>query len=152
MADPNAELAAIESMVADWEHTGQERLARVKEVTDRISTLTATETSPEVSVTVDAKGLPTDITLTEESRGKSASEVSAAIMATMRKAQARVPAMMSAVAEDLGLGADSVVGHMLDQAERTFPGEPEPERAGPRRTDEDEDFSERDFLGPGSAQ
>jgi hypothetical protein len=146
MADPNAELAAVESMIADWEHTGQERLARVKEVTDRISALAATETSPEVSVTVDAKGLPTDITLTDESRKRSASEVSAAIMATLRKAQARIPALMNAAAEDLGLGGDSVVGHMLDQAERTFPSEAEPERARPRRSDEDEDFSDRDPL------
>src|SRR3954453_20386532 len=103
VGDPNAELAAIESMVADWEHRGQERLARVKEVTDRISTLTATETSPEGSVTVDAKGLPTEIMLTEGSQAKTPSEVSAAIMATLRKAQARIPALMNAAAEDLGL-------------------------------------------------
>ncbi|GAB3894491.1 YbaB/EbfC family nucleoid-associated protein [Kibdelosporangium lantanae] len=146
MADPNAELAAIESMVADWEHTGQERLARVKEVTDRIATLTATETSPEVSVTVDAKGLPTDITLTEESRKRPAGEVSAAIMATLRKAQARIPAMMSAAADDLGLGGDSVVAHMLDQAEQSFPSPVEPDRGRPRRSEEDEDFSDRDPL------
>lgn len=146
MADPNAELAAVEAMVADWEHSGQERLARVKEVTDRISTLTATESSPEVSVTVDAKGLPTDVTLTEESRTKSAGEVSAAIMATLRKAQARIPALMNAVAEDLGLGGDSVVGHMLDQADRTFPSAAEPDEVRARRSDEDEDFSDRDPL------
>jgi len=147
VGDPNAELAAIESMVADWEHRGQERLARVKEVTDRISTLTATETSPEVSVTVDAKGLPTDITLTEGSRAKTPSEVSAAIMATLRKAQARIPALMNAAAEDLGLADDSVVTHMLGQAERTFPTVTEPDPARPRPPEEDEDFSDRDPLG-----
>src|SRR3954451_21686108 len=96
--DPGAELDAIEAMVADWEHQGAERLARVKEVTDRVAGLTATETDGTVTGTVGSNGLPTDITLDESAKDRPMPEVSAAIMATLRKAQSRIPALMAQVA------------------------------------------------------
>ena len=149
--DPEAELSAVESMVADWEHRGTERLARVKEITDRVAGLRATETSPDgsVTVTVGSNGLPTDITVAEPARERPMSELSAAIMSTLRQAQARIPKMMAEEAAKAGLAGDGVVGHMLTRAGETFPSpEPAPGRAKSARASDDEYFGDMDVLRP----
>ncbi|TCO50671.1 YbaB/EbfC family nucleoid-associated protein [Actinocrispum wychmicini] len=137
--DPGAELSAIESMVADWEHRGAERLARVKEVTDRVAELSATESSADgsVTVTVGANGLPTDIKLAESAKDRPMSELSADIMATLRKAQSRIPRLMADVAGQAGLAGDSVVAHLLTKAEESFPS-PEPDK--PKTPGADDDY------------
>jgi DNA-binding protein YbaB len=152
VGDPDAELSAIESMVADWEHQGVERLARVKEVTDEVAQLSATETSADglVTVTVGSNGLPTDIKLAESARERPMSEVSASIMATLRKAQSRIPALMAEVATKAGLAGDSVVEHLLTTAEESFPAaEPETPPAGPPRAADDEYFDDMHLFRDG---
>jgi hypothetical protein len=146
VGDPEAELAAVEEMVTDWEHKGQERLARVQEVTERMAGLSVTETSADgvVSVTVGSNGLPTDIVLTDEAKQQPMAAVSATIMATLRQAQSRIPGLMAQAATDLGLAGDTVVAHLLQTAEQSFPSPAEePVRRPP---EEDEDFSDNDPL------
>ncbi|PPK63667.1 YbaB/EbfC family nucleoid-associated protein [Actinokineospora auranticolor] len=147
--DPASELSAVEAMVVDWEHAGQERLARVRQVTERVAGLSVTEESGPVRVTVDSRGLPSDITLDESAKGRSMVEVSRLIMATLRQAQARLPELMERVAAEEGLAGDGVVSHLLDTARASFPepdtAEPEP---GSRRLEED-DFEGRTVFRHG---
>ncbi|WP_018681705.1 YbaB/EbfC family nucleoid-associated protein [Actinokineospora enzanensis] len=149
VGDPDAELAAVQAMVTDWEHSGRQQLAEVQELTGRIAGLSATETSADgvVTVTVGSNGLPTDITLADAAGQQSMSVVSATIMATLRRAQSRIPELMARTAEDLGLAGDGVVAHMLRTAAESFPDEPdEPGVDGPRRPPGPDDYSDSDPL------
>jgi DNA-binding protein YbaB len=149
VGDPGAELSAVESMVADWERGGQERLARVAEVTERVGRLSATSRSADgaVTVSVDSRGLVTDIRLAEAAASVPVVELSALIMRTLQAAQAQLPGLMAEVAQECGMAGDGVVSHLLEQAESSFPAPPEPEPepgGGPvrRRGDDDEYFDE----------
>ncbi len=147
VGDPEAELSAIESMVTDWEQRGQERLARVKEVTDQVAGLSATATEGAVTVTVGANGLPTDIRIDESAKDRPMAELSTSIMATLRKAQAQIPKLMEEVAKQAGMAGDSVVSHLLSTAEQSFPDpEPEPGQAAPPRASDDEYFDAMQML------
>ncbi|WP_285500280.1 YbaB/EbfC family nucleoid-associated protein [Actinokineospora sp. NBRC 105648] len=143
VGDAGAELSAVESMVADWEHGGQERLARVKEVTDRVTQLTATARSADgaVSVSVDSRGLPTDIRIEENAKPGSMAELSAQVMHTLRAAQGQLPQLMAQVAQEYGMAGDGVVSHLLEQAESSFPQPPAPGADTARQEDDFDDLS-----------
>ncbi|WP_026423114.1 YbaB/EbfC family nucleoid-associated protein [Actinokineospora inagensis] len=144
VGDPNAELSAVESMVADWGNRGQQRLAQVKEFTDRVAGLTATARSSDgkVTVSVDSRGLPTHISVEGDP------ELTGSIMAALQSAQSRLPQLMTEVAQQAGMAGDSVVGHLLEQAESSFPQPPasDPAPTSPEPHADDDYFDNSGFY------
>lgn len=113
-----------------------DRLGRLRGQAEQVS---VTETSPDggITVTVNSGGVPIDLRITDQAVDQPGARVAAEVMATMRKAQARIAARMSEVMADDDPGLrDRVLAVYHDR----FP-DPEPAKpvASPSEDDDDED-------------
>ena len=102
-----------------------ERFARMRTQAEQVS---VTETSPDghVTVTVNSGGVPTDLRITDEALSRTGAQVAAAVMATMRRAQARLGSRMSEVMQaTMGEDKESME-RVLNVYRDRFP-EPEPD-------------------------
>lgn len=119
-ADPDA----AERRIAEWAKGFQEKAQRYQRVKERTEQLRLTATSPDgrVKVTVGADGAVTGLELTDKVRSMAPEEISAQIMATMRRAQAdiagEVAETMTATLGEEDAQTRSVV---LDQLRERFP-------------------------------
>lgn len=102
-----------------------ERFARMRTRAEQVS---VTETSPDghVTVTVNSGGVPTDLRITDEALGQTGAQVAAAVMATMRRAQARLGSRMSEVMQATTSADKEAVDRVLTVYRDRFP-EPQPD-------------------------
>jgi hypothetical protein len=103
---------------------------------DRVQGQSVTERSKDgsVLVTVNSKGLLTNLAIAEGAGGKRMAEVSGEIMKLVQLAQSRIPALLEqAMAETIGT-QDQTANTMLAEAASTFPAPPpesDPTTPGP---------------------
>jgi DNA-binding protein YbaB len=117
---------ASEKMVDNWTRQLQERAAKYQSMAERFEGVTVTERSADgtVEVTVNAKGMLTDLKIAEAASGQRMAEVSAQVLRTLRKAQAKIPELLQDVmAETIGL-QDETANRMFAEARKTFPEPP----------------------------
>ena len=106
----------------------QERSRRFTELHTQMSALSVTETSADgaVRVSVDGNGLPTELTLTERSRGVEPERLSTELMACLRRAQAQLRARVEAATRE-AVGDDEAGAAIVAQYAERFPdAEPPP--------------------------
>ncbi|WP_309115898.1 YbaB/EbfC family nucleoid-associated protein [Saccharothrix sp.] len=175
MINPDPLKAADE--LEKWAAGLEQRAVRYNQLQQQLDATSATATSPDgsVRVTVDSNGVPTDVALSERTRGADPAHVSAQIMAGMRKAQAdlrhRVRALIQETVpaddeparnlaaqyeqrfpdlrDDGGTGyepaQDLAIGR-LDEDDRGTAAPPPPPQRPARRDDTDGDWDDRTFL------
>jgi hypothetical protein len=117
---------ASEQMVDNWTKQIQESAARYQAMAERVQAQSITERSKDgsVLVTVDSKGLLTNLAIAEGAGGKRMAEVSAEVMKLVQLAQSRIPALLEqAMAETIGT-QDQAANVMLAEASSTFPPPP----------------------------
>ena len=105
---------AAERMIDDWQADLDARAARAKELSARLSRLSARARSDDrlVTVTVGASGDLVGLELDERTRQRPAAETARTILRTLRVAQARLTAAVAdATAETVG--ADSATGRAV---------------------------------------
>jgi hypothetical protein len=105
---------AAERMVDDWQAGIEERAARAKELSARLSRLSARARSDDrlVTVTVGSSGDLVGLELDERTRQRPAAETARTILKTLRAAQAGLTAAVAdATAETVG--ADSATGRAV---------------------------------------
>jgi hypothetical protein len=105
---------AAERMIDDWQADIEERAARAKELSARLSRLSARARSDDrlVTVTVGSSGDLVGLELDERTRQRPAAETARTILKTLRAAQARLTAAVAdATAETVG--ADSATGRAV---------------------------------------
>ncbi|TYB40422.1 YbaB/EbfC family nucleoid-associated protein [Micromonospora sp. AP08] len=124
---------AAEDWVSSWAASVSERAAQTQEMSRRVADLTASAAGADgaVRVTVAASGVVTELRLDERVRNWPAARISAEIMATMRRAQARLAGAVADVAAQT-VGVDSETGRAVvaSYASR-FPEPPEESDDGP---------------------
>ena len=93
------DLAAAGTWVDDWESMLHQRATTARELSTRLTALTATarDRSGLINVTVSSSGSIMDLTLDERCRQQSAAETARQILATVRTAQAQVLEQIRAV-------------------------------------------------------
>jgi DNA-binding protein YbaB len=105
---------AAERMIDDWQAGIEERAVRARELSARLSRLSARVRSDNrlVTVTVGASGDLVGLELDERIRQRPAAETAGAILTTLRAAQAKLAeAVADATAETVG--ADSATGRAV---------------------------------------
>ena len=105
---------AAERMIDDWQAGIEDRAVRARELSARLSRLSARVRSADrlVTVTVGASGDLVGLELDERTRQRPAAETAGAILKTLRAAQAKLTeAVADATAETVG--ADSATGRAV---------------------------------------
>ncbi|PXY19462.1 YbaB/EbfC family nucleoid-associated protein [Prauserella muralis] len=124
---------ASERMVDDWTRKIQEQAQRYQAMAARVEDISVTETSPDkaVQVTINSKGLLTDLSISESAQGRRMAELSMQIMRTVQAAQSRIPErLQQAMAETIGT-QDQAATKVFEDAKRLFPEPPQDEPAPP---------------------
>lgn len=157
-----------------WAEGLQRQAQRYGELQEELDRTTASAESPDgmVRVTVDSTGVPTELTITERGRGAEPRDLSAALLATMRRAQAqlrdRVSELTAATVGDDAPGNEIVgqyrarfpdpveqaapepptldVGAIEDDTGSKPAEEPRPPRSRPNRGNQDGDDGD-DYFG-----
>jgi DNA-binding protein YbaB len=97
-----------------------------------VGQVSVTESSKDglVAVTVDSAGNVTDLRLTDRVRQLTGSQVASAVLATLRRAQSRLPErlgeVMAATIGDDRATVDTIVGNYRSKFPEPEPDEPEP--------------------------
>lgn len=107
--------------VDDWQSSVEDRAARARELTGRLSDLSATARDREglVEVTVAQSGVVTDLRLDERVREAPAEQLARVIMAVMAGAQSMlVERVREATAETLGADSESGRAVVASYADR----------------------------------
>lgn len=115
---------------ADWQRQVAENARRHRELNERVAGLSITEKSRDgtVVVTVSATGVLTGLVLKERWHPVPEPELAEQIMACLKRAQAKIPALMAKVIEET-LGQQDAGAHLiLADTRRSFP-EPPPDPA-----------------------
>lgn len=116
-------------MVDELVRQTQERAEKFQVMAARVQDMSITERSADGSVrlTVSAKGMLTDLTISEDARSRSMAEVSALIMRTLQRAQSRIPELLQEVLVDTVGTEDQAANHLMAEAAKSFPRPPEEE-------------------------
>jgi DNA-binding protein YbaB len=136
--------------VDGWAESFARKAERYQSVQQQVEQLRLTAASPDgmVRVTVGASGVPIDLELSERARSIPPTELSALILATMRRAQGGIPDQVAQIMRDT-VGQDtSTIGSVVDEYRRQFPrpegtDEPPRRRAGSRG---DDDFGDETIM------
>ncbi|CAM3998609.1 YbaB/EbfC family nucleoid-associated protein [Kibdelosporangium persicum] len=127
---------------ADWERQIDATAAAYRRMSDRVDQIQVSDTSPDgsVRVTVSASGVLTDLRLPDRALAEE-------IMATLRRAQARIPDLMrTAMLETVG-PQDPNTHLVLASARERFPStEPPSKRADMVVVGDKDDWDERPVL------
>lgn len=139
-----------------WAEGLRQQAARYGEFHTLLNEITITEISADgaVRVTVDARGVPTELTVTERSAGLRPEELTSRLNTTLRRAQAKLRKRVAELAEDV-IGDDPPVNRIVADYQQRFP-DARPERASrdhsrPRRLGEIEDDEDGDGNWDGDA-
>jgi DNA-binding protein YbaB len=150
-SDPDEAQRRIEQWAQGFADKAQ-RYQAMREQTEQIR-LTAASQDGRIRVTVRADGSVTDLELTDKIRSMPPAELSAQILATMRKAQADIATRVGeTMAEHLGDEDLQTRSVMLDNLRERFPeqvDEPEPEPTASAKWDLPDETPEQDDSGPG---
>lgn len=112
------------SDLTQWSEDLERKAQRYQSLQVRMDATRVTESSDgnRVSVTVDSHGVPTDIQLSSATKGMDPSAVSAEVMATLRRAQARLRRVMTDLVHDM-VGTDAIGASVLSRYADRFPDE-----------------------------
>ena len=130
-------------MPEPWDKEIHERAERYRAMAGRLDARSITESSVDktVQVTISARGMLTDLTLTENAGAKGMAELSALIMRTIKLAQARIPELLrQTLAETVGADGQTA-SRLLAEASQQFPAvaaDPVPELWRELRLDTDD--------------
>lgn len=116
--------------MADWANEVERNAERYRQLREQLARLSITETSRDgtVRVTVSASGLLTDLVLDERSAPKALPTVAAQVMETLRRAQAKIPDLVSRAVADIVGAADAQTHLIVADARARFP-EPPPDQS-----------------------
>jgi DNA-binding protein YbaB len=145
-------IEASDRMVSDWNRRLQESAQRYQAMADRVSEISVTERSKDaaIEVTINSKGLLMNLTIAESAQGRRMAELSGQIMATVQRAQSRIPELLQqAMAETVGT-TDQTVNRVFDEARKQFPAPPEDDLTPPSPQREMRFGPEEEELPPGS--
>ncbi|MFG2169482.1 YbaB/EbfC family nucleoid-associated protein [Micromonospora chersina] len=118
---------AAEEWVRSWAASVSDRAAQAQEMSRRVADLTATAAGADgaVRVTVAASGIVTELWLHDRVRSWPATRIAAEIMATTRRAQARLAgAVADVAAQTVGAGSETARAVVASYTTR-FPEPPE---------------------------
>lgn len=113
MSDPFG-TAAAEEWVDQWTASIAARADQARQLSDRVSRLSATATSSDgaIEVTVGAQGSITDLRLQEEVRRWPVEQIAADILATIKDAQRAMSGRIATAVEET-IGADTESGKAI---------------------------------------
>lgn len=120
------DIGASERMLGQWQQSIQEKAERYQEMATRVQGMTISESSRDGSVrlTIGSNGILTHLEIAESAKDKRMAEVSAEVMRTLQRAQARIPELLQqAMAETIGT-QDETANVLFDEAKRNFPAPP----------------------------
>lgn len=122
-SDPAAAAAELANTAADLERKAQQ----FEDLRTRMTALSLTEESAKgrVRVTVDANGVPTDITITDRAVGTAPAVLSAEIMSCLATVQARLRDRVTDMVHE-SVGGDSAGEMLIGQYTDRFP-DPDPD-------------------------
>lgn len=131
MINPDPTKAAEE--LEKWASGLEQRAQRYQDLQRQLDATSATESSPDgaIKVTVDSNGVPTELVLTERTRGMDPAQVSAQIMTCMKRAQARLRQQVQDLVRATVPAEDEPARNLVAQYEQRFPEVPE--NGGPPR-------------------
>jgi DNA-binding protein YbaB len=127
------DIGASERMLGQWQQSIEQKAERYQEMAARVQGMTISETSRDGSVrlTIGSNGILTNLEIAESARDKRMAEVSAEVMKTLQRAQARIPELLQqAMAETIGT-QDETANVLFNEAKRNFPTPPQEEPAPP---------------------
>ncbi|GAB3679099.1 YbaB/EbfC family nucleoid-associated protein [Saccharopolyspora tripterygii] len=129
--------------IAEYEHQGEEMIARSQQISEELSAVTETASDPSgvVTVTVGAGGVLQGVEFSDRIRSTSPAELSAALMRAVGQAQGKVAHKATeALAPLIG------EGDTMDFLRSQLPT-PDPETADSSHNEQDEDdFGDETFL------
>lgn len=125
--------AQLDKMVA----ATRAKAERYRAIAEQTQALNVTDTSRDglVTVTVDANGTVTDLKLTDRVRELSGQQVAAAVLDTIRRANAKIPGRIAELMQANAGDDTATVQAVVANYQARFP-EPPPEPTGPGVTDE----------------
>jgi DNA-binding protein YbaB len=149
MHNPTPDFAGMDPSHAgraliQWAEQLQRKAQAYRGLHNKMAQLEVTETSADgmVRVSVDAQGMPTEMTLTDRSRGSDPARLSAELMTCLRRAQhtlaAQVQDLMNTSVQD---SRDDTAARIM--ASYRFPALPMTHRTDPP---DDDDLSQSSFL------
>jgi DNA-binding protein YbaB len=118
----------VTARLDQWTAAAHAKAERYQAMQAQAGLVSVTESSSDglVTVTVDSVGNVTDLRLTDQVKEMSGAQVAAAVLATLRKAQSRLPERLAEVmAETIGDDPRTAEA-IVDKYRSRFP-EPEPE-------------------------
>jgi DNA-binding protein YbaB len=117
--------------VSDWALEVERNADRYRRLQQHLARMSITETSRDgaVRVTVSASGLLTDLALDERAAPKPLSALAAQVLETLRRAQAKIPDLVSKAVADVVGTADAQTHLIVADARKRFP-EPPPDQSG----------------------
>jgi hypothetical protein len=127
------DIGASERMLGQWQHSIEQKAQRYQEMAARVQGMTISEASRDGSVrlTIGSNGILTHLEIAESARDKRMAEVSAEVMRTLQRAQARIPELLQqAMAETIGT-QDETANVLFNEAKRNFPAPPHEDPAPP---------------------
>jgi DNA-binding protein YbaB len=115
-----------------WAAEARAKAQRYQAMQAAVGQVFVTESSKDglVTVAVDSAGNVTDLRITDRVKGMSGSQVSSAVLSTLRRAQSRLPerlgeVMASTIGDDQQT-VDTIVGNYRSKFPEPEPDEPEP--------------------------
>lgn len=137
----------------EWAEQLQRKAQTYRGLQHEMSQLTVTETSADgmVRVSVDAQGVPTELTLTDRARAGDPARLSAELMTCLRRAHSTLAAQVQdLVAASVPDGGDGAAARIVASYRTRFPDIPEDAPGRPARTtrrpDDDDDLSQSSYL------
>lgn len=138
-----------EQQVRAWATGVAAKAQRYAQMQQRVAEITETDTSADgaVRVTVAASGVPTDLQLSPRAGEREPDRLAAEILASMRRAQGRLPARVAEVMAATVGDDEQTVRSVVTSYQQRFPPPPPPRRPQqPARDDEDDDFGGGSIL------
>jgi DNA-binding protein YbaB len=137
----------------EWAEQLQRKAQTYRGLQDQMSQLAVTETSADgmVRVSVDAHGVPTELTLTDRARAGDPARLSAELMTCLRRAHSTLAAQVQdLVTASVPDSRDDAAARIIASYRDRFPDIPEDATARPahptRRPGDDDDLSQSSYL------
>ncbi|MFZ0877194.1 MAG: YbaB/EbfC family nucleoid-associated protein [Pseudonocardiaceae bacterium] len=158
MDNPSPDFAGMDPGQAchgliEWAEQLQRKAQTYRGLQDQMSQLAVTETSADgmVRVSVDAHGVPTELTLTDQARAGDPARLSAELMTCLRRAHSTLAAQVQdLVTASVPDSRDDAAARIIASYRDRFPDIPEDATARPahptRRPGDDDDLSQSSYL------
>ena len=130
MTDPvfGVDEMRTEQEIQRWAAAAAAKAEKYQAVAQQVATVHITEVSRDgiVRVTVDATGALVNLEIAEQHREVAGAALAATVLATMRKAQARIAGRVSEIVAEVGVEDKGTASALVSSYQQRFP-EPEPE-------------------------